>query len=49
MRSGLEPAMQAAVQLVTAAQQPPLTMPHSAPVNSARRWLTPPINSSIWT
>src|ERR1019366_476854 len=49
MRSGLPPAMAEAVKWVMAAQQPAVTMPHSAPVNSARRWLTPSISSSMLT
>ena len=32
-----------------AAQQPAVMIPHSAPLISARRLLTPSINSSIWT
>src|ERR1700689_1545195 len=49
IRSGLPPAIAAAVQLVTPAQQPALTMPHSAPVNSLSRRPTASINSSMWT
>ena len=49
MRSGFVPAREAVVQCVSAAQQPLVTMPQSAPVSSARRLLTPSISSSIWT
>ncbi len=49
MRSGLPPAMADAVKCVMAAQHPAVTIPHSAPVNSARRWLTPSISSSMLT
>ena len=48
-RSGLPPAMQAAVAWEMAAAQPALTMPHSAPVNSASRLPAAAISSSIWT
>ena len=49
MRSGLPPAIADAVQCVIAAQHPAVTMPHSAPLSSARRLPTPSISSSIWT
>ena len=34
---------------VSAADAPEVTMPHSAPVSCARRWLTPAISSSSCT
>ena len=48
-RSGLPPATHAAVACDMAAAQPAVTMPHSAPVSSARRLPAASINSSIWT
>ncbi len=48
-RSGLPPATHAAVACDIAAAQPELTMPHSAPVSSARRLPTAAITSSSCT
>ena len=48
-RSGFPPATHAAVACDIAAAQPALTMPHSAPVSSARRLPTPSISSSSCT
>ena len=45
----VEPAIDAAVVCAMAAQHPFVTMPHSAPVSSANRLLTPSMSSSICT
>ena len=49
MRSGLPPAIDAAVKCVIPAQHPLVTMPHGACVISASRLPTASINSSMWT